>query len=436
MWRRGNFRAHFGQRLGLYSRAERAELAAHRWTWLQSISVGETLVALKLARELRAQDPGLHLLLSTTTTTGFALAQEHASDWLRPIYNPLDLRPIVRRVLSGVMLHRLVVMEGGIWPNLAAECAARGIPLFLVAARLSPRSEARFRRFRVWTGPLFRLFCLIGVPEESDCARWLSLGAPAARIQVTGSIKFDQPAVAPSGRAEEFRRLVAALGVPIDAPIIVAGSTFPGEETLLARALLELRPQFPTLFLILVPRHVERTPAILAELSPLPLRARRRSQLPEPTDNPVQKRGDIPPMAAPDILLVDTTGELRDWYALATVAFLGKSLTATGGQNPAEATVLSKPVIFGPHMENFAALAAHLLASGAALQLASAEELAPTLHRLLSDPTLQARLAAAAGSALTSHRGATAQTARLILDTASPLNDGGKSTCQPTSPPA
>src|SRR5258708_3253732 len=131
MLRRGHFRDRFGQRLGLYSPEDRQRLAAHRWTWIHSISVGETLMALRLARELHAQDPAARLLLSVTTSTGYALAREQAADWLEPIYNPVDFRPIVRRVLRLLRPERILLIEGEAWPNLLAESTRLGIPVVL-----------------------------------------------------------------------------------------------------------------------------------------------------------------------------------------------------------------------------------------------------------------------------------------------------------------
>ncbi|HEV7405580.1 MAG TPA: glycosyltransferase N-terminal domain-containing protein [Chthoniobacteraceae bacterium] len=399
--KRGNYRAHFGQRLGWYAKDEIADLAKQRWTWIQSISVGETLVALKLAKKLRQVDPGTHIVLSVTTTTGFAMAQVEASEWLRPIYNPIDLRWIVRRVFRLIRPVRFIVIEGGIWPNLLAECHGAAIPLTLAGARLSPRSERRMRRFHRWVGPLFRLFDCIAVPELDDVPRWESLGVAGEKIRVTGSIKFDEAVAGNAGRAGEFRNLLNGLGVDAGTPILVAGSTFPGEETILAQCLLELRQSVPGLLLAVVPRHIERTPEILKELAAFPLKVVCRSRL------------DRAPK--PDLLLIDTTGELRAWYALATVAFIGKSLTGVGGQNPAEPAVLGKPVVFGPHMENFALVTQHMLAGGAARQVANPAELTETLRRILTDATLHTAMSTAARAALTAHAGATERTAQLIL---------------------
>lgn len=399
MLRRGNFRADFGQRLGLYRAEARRRLEGARPIWIHSISVGETLIALKLARALHERAPGSRLVLSTTTTTGYALARENASAWLVPLYNPIDFRPIVRRALAAVRPAQIVLIEGEAWPNLLAESAGERIPVTLVNARLSPRSERRFRRFRAWTGPVFRLLHEVLVPEPGDVARWEGLGVPAAKLTCTGSIKFDQSGGVAS-RAAEFRELVSRLGVPESAPVLVAGSTFPGEEKLLAERLREWRVGFPELFLIVAPRHVERVPALCRELAPTGLRIVRRTEAAGP---------------GCDLLLVDTTGELRDWYALATVVFVGKSLTAIGGQNPVEPALLGKPVICGPHMENFAAVVEHLLARQAAVQVPDEAALTAAVLHLLGDAAARAALARNAGEALSAHQGATARVAGRLL---------------------
>ena len=407
MFRRGNFKDRFGQRLSLYRKEDRARLGAHPWIWIRSISVGETLIALKLARQMRQADPTAQILLSVTTTTGLALAQENASDWLEPIYNPIDLLPIVRRALALLRPSQIILIENEAWPNLLAECHRRGIPVSIASARLSPRSERGFRRHLWITGPVFRLLTRIAVPDPIDVARWQSLGVAQERLQCTGSIKFDFAAPFIS-RVDEFRRLAESLGLRPETPTLVAGSTFDGEEKLLAELLLKLRADFPDLVLILTPRHVERTAAILRELEPLGLRVIRRSSLASAST------AAAPARPACEILLIDTTGELRDWYALATVVFVGKSLTAIGGQNPAEPAMLGKPVLFGPHMENFEALVAHLLAHQAARQVRDADELTAAVRELLSHPDQRAAFGVHARAALSAHQGATARTVDLF----------------------
>jgi 3-deoxy-D-manno-octulosonic-acid transferase len=236
------------------------------------------------------------------------------------------------------------------------------------------------------------------VPDADDLPRWEALGVSKVTLVSTGSIKFDNPAITAS-REGEFRALLAPLGVSQQAPIVVAGSTWAPEERSLTEAVRALRADIPDLFLILVPRHIERTAEILRELESLGLRIVRRSTLAAGTP---EKRADV--------LLVDTTGELRDWYALATVVFIGKSLPGVreiGGQNPAEPAVLGKPIVFGPYMENFAALVGQLLQREAAIQIASASELKDALRDLLGNPERRKEMGGRARAALESHAGAT-----------------------------
>ena len=407
MLRRGGFREKFGQRLGRYSATEIERLRSREWIWIHSISVGETFIALKLARAIHALDSEVGVLISTTTSTGFTEARKAASDWLEAIYNPIDTRGIVRSALDIIRPRQLILIEGEAWPNLVAESFRRGIPTSLVNARLSPRSERRFRRFRDWTGPIFRLLECVLVPEPDDLPRWESLGVERQRLECTGSIKFDH-AGAPLTRTAEFRALLDPLGVNEQTPIILGGSTWDPEEAVLARLLPNLRREYPGTFLILVPRHIERTPNILRQLAPMGLRILCRNQLPVAGAEPA------------DVLIVDTTGELREWFALATVVFIGKSLPGVaqiGGQNPAEPALLDKPVVFGPHMENFSPLVSQLLKANAAIEVANEEELERILASLLKSENLRSEMPSRAKAVLATHIGATKRAAEKLLST-------------------
>jgi 3-deoxy-D-manno-octulosonic-acid transferase len=405
MIRRGGFRAKFGQRLGRFDPTDRGVFEGRAWIWIHSISVGETFIALKLARSLHDRDPQLGIVLSTTTTTGLSEVEKSAAEWLVPIYNPIDSRGIVKRTLDLIQPKQLVLIEGEVWPNLVSECRRRAIPVSLVNARLSPRSEGRFRKFSRWTAPIFRLLDRVCVPEPEDVDRWRALGVNPERIACTGSIKFDNPAVT-SSREKEFRELITPLGVREDTPIIVAGSTWAPEEKILAQMLQKLRKVSPGCFLIVVPRHVERSTELHHDLTALGLTVVRRSQISRTS-----------PRA--DVLLVDTTGELRDWYTLATVVFVGKSLPGVaevGGQNPAEPAALGKPVLFGPHMENFSSLITQLLASPTSvIQVPNDEILLLALQQLLTDPSSREELGLRAQSVLKNHAGATQRTVIHLL---------------------
>ena len=183
MRRRGNYRRNFGQRLALYGKEVRARLAGHQPTWIHAVSVGEVAIALKLAAKLRELEPGFRCVLTTTTTTGFAFAEREAADWIEVMYNPLDFWPIAQRAFAVIRPKRIVLVEAEVWPNLAAGARARRIPLALVNARLSARSERRFRRFRSLVAPTFRCLDLVCVQERKDTERWASIGVPRAENQ-------------------------------------------------------------------------------------------------------------------------------------------------------------------------------------------------------------------------------------------------------------
>src|SRR5215467_10076293 len=185
MIRRGGYREKFGQRLGIYDGSLRDRLSDRRSTWLHAVSVGEVNIALRLANALRVLEPDLHCVLTTTTTTGFSLARKTAPSWIEVMYTPLDYWPIMRRAFSVIRPARIVLVEAEVWPNLAAAAHVRRIPLALVNARLSPRSERRYRRFRFFVGPMFRRLDLVCVPDRRDVERWSALGVPRNRIKVT-----------------------------------------------------------------------------------------------------------------------------------------------------------------------------------------------------------------------------------------------------------
>lgn len=398
MRRRGNYRRNFGQRFAVYDRDLRARLAKRGSTWIHAVSVGEVSIALKLAKKMHELDSSFECVLTTTTTTGHAVAERDAPAWMEVLYNPLDFWPIVRRAFFVIRPVRLILVEAEVWPNLAATARAYRIPISLVNARLSARSERRFRKFRYFVAPTFRCLDLVCVQEPEDVERWCAIGVARRLIEVVGSIKFDPiDAMSPTN---EPRKILHSLGVNEHQPVLLGGSTHPGEEEILADVFLRLRAKFPDLFLIIAPRHVERSENIIVKLRALGVRVARRSDASE---------------SAARCLLLDTTGELRDWYSVATVVFIGKSLTTTGGQNPVEPILAGKPVVFGPHMENFTALTRSLLDHHAAIQISDADSLSEKVANLLRDPKARTMLVENADNVLAPHRGATARTAALVL---------------------
>lgn len=401
MRRRGGYRAHFRQRFGRYEPDVAAALQRRPGRlWVHAVSVGEAFVAAKLLEGLRRRCPGLSIVLSTTSSTGHAVCERLLAPDDVLLYFPIDAPAFVRRALNHVRPRAVVLTESEIWPNFLRACARREIPVVLVNGRISDRSFPKYRALRAFFGPILRTFRILLVQSERDRDRLLEIGARPERVQVTGSMKFDQAPPAPE-TLQRVRSDLDRLGFPPDGPLLLGASTWPGEETVLLQAYRTLRTRHPSLRLVLVPRHRERGDEVEAAIRAegFPCRRRSRDASREPAD------GRPPP--SDTVLLADTTGELLAFHALADLVFVGKTLEPHhGGQNMIEPASLGKPVLVGPHTENFAAPMALLREARAIRELASSAELTEALDALLSDASARLRLGAAARAAVATHAGA------------------------------
>jgi len=409
MKRRGGRWRDFVQRFGIWPTHLHQAVAtmrqSHRIIWMHAVSVGEVGVARKLIQSLLKVDDKVAVVLTSTTPTGLEQAQEamktHPGRVLA-VYSPLDLPLVAKSLLNKLRPVQIVLVEAEVWPNLMATAQAAGIPVRLVNARLSQRSGRRFGRFRALIAPIFGMLDRVAVQEAEDAARWEHLGVPADRIIHTGSIKYDPQGAAPKPeQVEQLACILQGCGLGDERPLMLAASTHAGEERALAVVYLQLVDVFPQLGLIVVPRHFERGPEVAEDLRKLGLRLGLRSQ-------PVE-------LADCDVLVVDSTGELKAWQQLATVVVIGKSFLAEGGQNPAEAVMAGKPVVCGPHMENFIPLMQLLLKAKGAIQVKGLDEVAPAVTRLLKEPEEASALAERGRQALQKHEGATAATVRMLL---------------------
>ncbi len=410
MRKRGGKLGDLWQRLGYFKAPQIAAISALReagpvW-WVHAVSVGEVGIARKMIEELFKQQPHLSVVLSTTTPTGFALAKEFAAitqQKVIPIYSALDGWFTVRRCLNLIRPVKIVLVEAEIWPNFLFAAKQLGIPTELVNARLSPRSERRYRKLQALIKPIFSMLAKVMVQEPEDVSRWSGIGVDPDRVLHTGSIKFDmkgQPE--PAAKVAEFRQLLNRIGCNDDEPILLAASTHDGEELEVGKLYNRLKMQIPNLFLIVVPRHVERASKVTNDLSGLGIQTALRS-------------AEATPEAKVSALLVDTTGELRAWQYLASVVIIGKSFLAHGGQNPAEAVMAGKPVVFGPHMENFDALVRLLLERRGARQVQDFAEAEESILKLIQDKKKAQRVALAGQQALLAHSGATQRTVAELL---------------------
>lgn len=405
MWRRGSWRRGFGERFGRIADSKLHALAGGPVLWLHAVSVGEVNVCLQLIAALRARLKGWKFVVSTTTSTGMGELEKKLPAEVVRLYYPVDFPWTVRRSLAAVRPSAIVLVEAELWPNFLWQTRALRLPVCLANARISDRSFPRYLRARFLFRDLFASFAAVGAQNEADAQRLAALGCRAAAIHVTGNAKFD--AAAPSGGATlDVPALLRQLGVPEDALLLVAGSTHAGEEVLLAQMFLRLRARCPKLFLILVPRHFERTKAVVEELRPTGVRLVLRTEL---TGGKSFAPGSV------DVLLVNTTGELRHFYRHATLVFVGKSLTAKGGQNPIEPGALGKAMLFGPHMENFRPIAADFVTNDGAVQVRDAAELETALAALLGDAARREQLGANALRVVQRNQGASERTAEMIV---------------------
>jgi len=405
MWRRGNWRTNFRQRFGSYDDGIKQSLTNRRVLWLHAVSVGEMNVCVQICRGLELRAPNLKLVVSTTTTTGMGELQSRLPPTVTKIYYPVDLRKYVSRAFTALRPIGIVLVESEIWPNLIWRARALHTPVLLANARLSDRSYPRYKRFGFLFRDLFGAFAAAGAQNDGDAARLRELGCHPEAVRTVGNLKFD--AVNLEGRRMlDVAALLGRLGIPAEAPLLVAGSTHAGEEMLIARQFLRLRERFPSLVLALVPRHFERAGEVARELSRLGLKFVNRS------DIHAETRASARP---PQCVLVDTTGELMSFYKQATVVFVGKSLTAIGGQNPIEPAALGKPVVFGPNMQNFADVVRIFLERDAAIQVRDEAELESALAALLEDPARRAQLGRNAEDIVRQNQGAVARTVEMIL---------------------
>ncbi len=395
MLRRGGFGTQMGERAGIYTTPQESEPrgAVH----LHAVSVGESLLALKLIRKWRVLAPEQSFVLATGTATGHAVATAADIPGLRVTYAPLDLPSMVSRYLKRFRPEHIVLIEGEAWPHLLLGCNRRSIPVTLVNARMSPRSSRRYRRFATWLQPVFSMLEGVAIQEPEDAEIWKLLGVDACRIHHTGSLKFDPDGGSPPTHRPEFQQMLDAFGK--DRPVILAASTHSGEDVWIAKAIREAAPHALP---VIAPRHAERRSEVEQDLRRAGLHGILRSK--------------FDPSAIPDssqVLIIDSTGELRDWTAHADVVVIGKSFFSTGGQNPSEAIQAHKPVIFGPHMENFEPLASRLITAQGCIRAFDQNGVIQAIRDALA-PTAAAQMTRNAAQVLACHQGATQRILSLL----------------------
>jgi 3-deoxy-D-manno-octulosonic-acid transferase len=405
MVRRGSWKKDFGHRFARYDGKLKQAITNRHVCWIHAVSVGEVNMATHLIRALEVRAPNVKVVVSTTTSTGMHQLQKLPSH-ISKIYFPIDRRAYAAKALRLFNPEAIVLVEAEIWPNFLWAARRRKIPVFLVNARMSNRSYPRYRLFGFLFRQLFDQLAGVTAQNESDAQKLRKLGVRPEVLRVVGNLKFDAARVN-ERPVVSARALLTQLGVQEGQPILLGGSTHAGEEIILADIYRKLKKQIPNLFLILVPRHFERCGELGEQLTQRGLKFIYRSQI---TAAMAYKPGEI------EGLLVNTTGELRNFYNEADVVFVGKSLTAEGGQNPIEPAALGKAVIFGPNMQNFTAIAEAFVAAKAAVRVRDAAELEKQAGLLLTKADKRAELGRNALVVVQQNQGAVDRTVDMIVN--------------------
>jgi 3-deoxy-D-manno-octulosonic-acid transferase len=396
LWWRGRqepgYRRNLGERLGFYG----PRLDQRMTIMVHAVSVGETRAAEPLVEALLSAYPQCRILLTHMTptgrATGRALFGKHGERVVQS-FLPYDTGFMIKRFLGHFAPRVCILMETEVWPNLIHGCAAQGVPVALVNARLSERSLRRGRRLGGLMTDAARAISLVAAQTEADAARIASLGAP--RVAVTGSIKFD---VVPAPGALEIGAMLRARFA--DRPVLLCASTREGEEALILDAYRALAERPAGTLLVLVPRHPQRFDEVARMVEERGLSLARRSTLPERVDA--------------EVLLGDSMGEMFAYYAACDCAFIGGSLLPLGGQNLIEACALGKPVLVGEHTFNFLQATEEAVAAGAALRVTDADALLRAAVALLDDEARRSAMGAQASAFAGRHRGATVRTVELL----------------------
>ena len=385
----------FSQRFGYGPAAAPAPI------WVHAVSVGEVQASAALVNSLRERYPQIPIVVTTFTPTGAGRARALFKDRAEVRYLPFDLPGAVQRFFTRVKPRIAVIFETELWPNLYHECGRRRIPLVLASARLSPRSVGRYRRLGSLFTETLAQGVVVAAQGEADASRFRSLGSDPGNTHVTGNLKFDFSVPEDIAERGHSLRSYYAPG----RPVWVAGSTHGGgEEEALIEAQKIVRSRYPRAMLVMAPRHPNRFGEVASQLVSRGVRFVRRSQAPV-----------AGALEEADVLLLDTLGELLDFYAAADVAFVGGSLVPIGGHNLLEPAALGLPILTGPNNSNSAEAARQLVANGAAQIVQGPQELGEQLATLFGEPDTRTRMGTAGRDFVEANKGALTKLLGLIV---------------------
>ena len=395
------------QRLGLVRPSIRFRTGppAGKPIWVHALSVGEVFAGAPLVHALATRYARRPIVFSASTIGGYEMARQKLGDTVAAVFFfPYDLPLAVKRIAAWIAPGIVIIIETDIWPNFLSEMQRRKVPVILANAKLSNRSFAGYRRVASFSRSLFAMLTKICCQTREDAVRFRRLGVTEDRIEITGNIKFDQGE--DPLETEEIASLRAVIGSESLRPVWVVGSTHAGEEEITRQAFTKVKKEHPDLLLIVAPRDPSRAGAVCRLFDTAGFGTVAMSAL----------SGWIPNRRI-EVVVIDTFGILKKLYALADVALVGGSLLeirGIGGHNPLEPAAYAKPILFGPHMNNFREIAAMLTGAGGAVQVTDARALHITVNKLLEDPNRAKRMGQNARRVFDANKGAVVRTMAII----------------------
>ncbi|MDY6855203.1 MAG: 3-deoxy-D-manno-octulosonic acid transferase [Thermodesulfobacteriota bacterium] len=403
MLKTGKYRKSFIQKIGFLSEESisKNSLAGENPIWIHAVSVGEVLSSVSIIKMIKKRYPGKRIILSTITETGNYTAKSKLKGIDGIIYFPLDYICVVKRVIDAVRPQLFIIVETDIWPNFLRYLKRRKVPSILINGRVSPRSYRRYRWFRFFFHKVFCYISAFSMQSSIDSNRIIEIGADHKKVKTTGNLKFEQEIHHLSSLEKED--IFRSLGLQPDQKVLIAGSTHKGEEELILDVFEVIKRDFPDLILVLAPRNPERFAEVENIVSKRNLNWVKRTKLDADLNQ-----------TSPDLVILDTIGELSRIYSIGLLVFVGGSLVKIGGHNLLEPAVYKKPILFGPYMHNFLEISRVLIDSGAGIQVKDKEEFISQLRMLLGDPSLLQKLGEAAYSVIEKNQGATMKNMEII----------------------
>ncbi|MCP3889266.1 MAG: 3-deoxy-D-manno-octulosonic acid transferase [Desulfobulbaceae bacterium] len=357
--------------------------------WVHALSVGEVTSAIPLVSGLRESYPDCTIVFSVSTRSGRLVADKTLPEIVDQIIDgPLDILPVVTRFFKKIRPSFFILVETDFWPNILNTAKKRGVPSLLVNGRISDRALEGYKKMQFFFYPMFRSFSALSMQTATDMNKIVSLGIEASKIYTLGNLKFDTKNPLQDGQTSTVHSIKQQL--PNDKIIFIAGSTHPGEEEILLASYNDLKNSEPSLFLIIAPRD--------------PKRAEEIRTLAQKYDFEVSMRSERENVHA-DVFILNTIGELAACYSLGDISFVGGSLVNKGGHNPIEPAIMSTPVIFGPHMEDFSEISESLIAAGGAHKVRNSQELSAILKQLIESPAARTATGLAAKQFVNNQRG-------------------------------